>query len=182
MNEVDASVEDAGLADAGSPDAGMPDAGALVLTSTAFVDGGTFPVRYTCADPTTAGRVSIPLAWSAIPGARSYAVVMTDTSIDLIHWVLWDIGEATLALDEGVANVARPPTPAGASQTTSYDGVTFGYRGPCPPSTHRYRFVVSGLDVAALPQVSTSSTRAQVQTAISAHVVGSIELIGNYGP
>ena len=179
-------VEDAGTTitiDAGT-DAGTPDAGTgpATLSSTVLTDGGTFPVRYTCTDTTTAGLVSPPLAWTAIPNARSYALVMTDTSINLIHWVLWDIDPTTLQLAEGVSNVSQPPSPAGAKQTTSYDGVTFGYRGPCPPSPHVYRIELHGLDVATLPGVSTSSTRAQVQAALTAHVLETASFTSSYGP
>ncbi len=173
-------VEDAGtLIDAGTPDAGTRPA---TLSSTVLTDGGTFPIRYTCTDTTTAGRVSPPLAWTAVPNARSYALVMTDTSINLIHWVLWDVDANTLQLAEGVANVAQPPSPAGAKQTTSYDGVTFGYRGPCPPSPHVYRFELHALDVATLPGVSTSSTRTQLQTALTAHVLETASFTSSYGP
>ncbi len=171
-------VEDAGAL----IDAGTPDAGPAMLTSPVLTDGGIFPVRYTCTDTTTAGRVSPPLEWTAIPNARSYALVMTDTSINLIHWVLWDVDANTLGLAEGVANVALPPSPAGAKQTTSYDGATFGYRGPCPPSLHVYRFELHALDVATLPGVSTASTRAQVQAALAAHVLETASLTSSYGP
>jgi Raf kinase inhibitor-like YbhB/YbcL family protein len=169
---------DAGLADAGQPDAGT----AFVLTSPALAQGAAFPVRYTCNDAMTAGRVSLPLSWTASDGARSYAVVMTDTSINLIHWVIWDIPGAVLELTEGIANVATPQSPPGAKQTHSYDGVTFGYRGPCPPAQHVYRFEVSALDVDALPAVTPASTRDQVDTAIAAHRLTSATLSGVYGP
>ncbi|MDP2275597.1 MAG: YbhB/YbcL family Raf kinase inhibitor-like protein [Archangium sp.] len=173
-------VEDAGTTiDGGPPDAGT---GPATLSSAVLTDGGTFAVRYTCTDATTTGRVSPPLTWTAIPNARSYALVMTDTSINLIHWVLWDVDATTLQLAEGVSNVAQPPSPAGAKQTTSYDGLTFGYRGPCPPSPHVYRFELHGLDVATLPGVSTTSTRAQVQAALTAHVIETVALTSSYGP
>jgi Raf kinase inhibitor-like YbhB/YbcL family protein len=107
---------------------------------------------------------------------------MTDTSINLVHWVIWDIDGAGTGLPEGVPNVAEPPTPAGARQTTSYDNTTYGYRGPCPPSLHGYRFDVSALDVATLPGVSPTSSRAQVTAAIAAHAIDQATLAGQYGP
>jgi Raf kinase inhibitor-like YbhB/YbcL family protein len=174
-------INDAGVPeDAGSTDAGTPDAGPPILISSVLTDGGVFPIRYTCTDTATMGRISPPLEWTAIPDAGSYALVMTDTSINLIHWVIWDV--TALGLAEGVSNVAFPPSPAGAKQTTSYDSVTFGYRGPCPPSPHVYRFVLYGLDTATLPGVSTNSSRAQVQAAIDAHSLGTAALSASYGP
>ena len=107
---------------------------------------------------------------------------MTDTSNNLIHWVIWDIPATASSLPEGVPNVGAPSTPAGAKQTTSYDNATFGYRGPCPPTPHVYRFVLSALDVATLPGVTTASTRAQVQAVITTHQTASTSLIGSYGP
>lgn len=135
------------------------------LTSAAFVDGGTIPVRYACAG----ANLSVPLAWSAIPTAQSYAVVMTDATNNLLHWVIWDIPSSTLSLPEGTAKLAQPPIPASAS--------------PCPPVMHVYRFELFGLEVATRPGVTTTSTRAQVKTAIAAHATsGTQALEGSYAP
>jgi Raf kinase inhibitor-like YbhB/YbcL family protein len=173
-------VEDAGTQDAGTKeDAGVAP---FTLTSTVLTDGGVFPVRYTCADTTTTGRVSPPFAWTPVTNAQSYAMVMTDTSINLVHWIIWDIPATTLALPEGVQNVALPPTPAGARQTTSYDSTTYGYRGPCPPNPHVYRFELHALEVAALPGVTTASTRAQVSAALALHVLETTSLSASWGP
>jgi len=170
---------DAGSVDAGPIDAGQPDAGAPMLTSTAFLDGGTIAPRHTCAGM----NLSVPLAWTAFPAAQSYAVTLTDTNNNLLHWILWDLSPATLSLPEGVPNVALPASPAGAKQTLSYDGATYGYLGPCPPAPHVYRFDLFALDVATLPGVTTASTRAQVKAAMTSHVVGSsLSLLGNAGP
>lgn len=177
------------LLDAGEPedagtDEGTLDAGTVApaLTSTVLTDGGVFPVRYTCADAATTGRLSPPLAWTPVVNARSYALVMTDTSINLVHWILWDLPPSTLSVPEGVPNVALPPMPSGAKQTTSYDSTTFGYRGPCPPSPHVYRFDLHALDVASLPGVTTASSRAQVQAALTPHVLGTTSLSASWGP
>jgi hypothetical protein len=171
-------IEDAGT------DAGMiiEDAGTPMLTSPVLTDGGIFPTRYTCADTTTTGRVSPPFTWSPIPNAQSYAMVMTDTSINLVHWIIWDIAPTTLSLPEGVQNVALPSVPPGAKQTTSYDSTTYGYRGPCPPSPHVYRFDLLALDVTSLSGVTTSSSRAQVQAALTPHVLETLSLSSSWGP
>ncbi len=125
-------------------------------------------------------NLSAPLAWTAITSAQSYAVVMTDTSINLIHWVIWDIPSSALSLPEGVPNVALPSS---GKQTKSYDGATFGYLGPCPPSTHVYRFELFALDAVTLPQVTTASSRAQVKAAITSHQLGAAqELTASYTP
>ena len=176
----DGGTIDAGTIDAGTIDAGTIDAGASAgLTSTAFADGGTISARHSCAGM----NLSVPLEWSAIPAAQSYAVVMTDTANSLLHWVIWDIPSSRLALPEGVEKVAQPTVPAGAKQVRSYDGSTYGYLGPCPPATHVYRFELFGLDVTMLPGVTTTSTRAEVMTVITAHTVsGTQTLQGSYTP
>ncbi len=177
---VDAGM-DAGviIEDAGSTE----DAGTIpMLSSTVLTDGGVFPTRYTCGDTTTTGRVSPPFNWTQTPNAQSYAMVMTDTSINLVHWIIWDISPTTLSLPEGVANVPLPAMPSGAKQTTSYDSTTYGYRGPCPPSPHVYRFDLFALDVAALPGVATSSTRAEVKAALTPHVLETLSLSSSWGP
>ncbi len=153
-----------------------------MLTSVALAEGATIPVRYTCADAATTGHISLPVTWAASSTAQSYALVMTDMTINLIHWVIWDIPATSLGLPEGIPNLANPGTPAGAKQTTSYDNVTFGYRGPCPPASHVYRFTVSALNVVTLPGITTASSRAQVQSVIAAHLVESASLSGHYGP
>lgn len=178
----DAGFTDAGHGDAGSIDAGAVDAGVFTLASSVLDAGAVFPVRYTCADTGTLGKVSPPLSWTVGPSALSYTPVMVDTSINLTHWVIWDLPASASDLQEGISNVAAPAVPAGAKQTTSYDNTTYGYRGPCPPANHLYRFTVYALDVATLPGVTTASSRAQVQTAIAGHAIGSAALTGNYGP
>jgi Raf kinase inhibitor-like YbhB/YbcL family protein len=180
---ADAGVPDAGASDAGPADAGAIDAGdPLILSSSALTDGGAVPVRYTCTDTTTNGHVSPPFGWTADSSAASFALVMTDTSINLIHWVIWDIPSAALALPEGVENAALPMMPSGAKQTKSYDGATYGYLGPCPPSTHVYRFELFALDAGSLPSVTTASTRTQLKAAIDAHSSASAAVLVSYGP
>ena len=84
-------------------------------------------------------------------------------------------GPSGLAFDRDA-----PASPAGSKQVTSYDGVTYGYKGPCPPATHVYRFQLYGLNIATLPGVTTGSTRPQLQTAINGRSIGSTSLVGSY--
>jgi len=152
---------------------------AFTLTSTGFTEGMAIPAKYTCKGM----NVSPDLTWTAGPaGTQSYAVVLTDKSNNLIHWVIWDIPAASLSLPEGVMNVANPATPAGAKQVKSYDNQTFGYLGPCPPNLHTYEFAVFALDVATLPNVTTGSTRTAVKAEIVKHNPASATLTGTFTP
>lgn len=170
----------AGTGGAGTGGAGTGGQAAFALTSTGFTEGAAIPAKYACAG----ANVSPDLAWTAgpPPGTKSYAVVFTDKSNNLIHWVIWDIPFAEAALPEHVANVANPPTPAGAKQVKSYDNQTFGYLGPCPPSQHTYEFAVHALDVATLSNVTTASARKDVAAEIAAHEVGAATLSGTFTP
>jgi Raf kinase inhibitor-like YbhB/YbcL family protein len=172
--------------DTGSqPDGSTPDVGgdamsdgssAFRLTSTAFAEGAMIPSAHTCAGT----NVSPPLEWTAGPaGTLSYAIVFTDRSNGLIHSVIYDIPASVTSLPMNVENVANPTAPAGAKQVRGYDNTTYGYLGPCPSGMlHTYEFMVYAVGVAALPGVMTTSTRAQVNTAILANDLLSAPLTG----
>ncbi len=153
---------------------------AFALTSSGFTEGMAIPAKYACG-PGADG--SPDLSWTAGPaGTLSYAVVLTDKSNSFFHWVIWDIPGATTSLPAGVEKTANPAVPAGSKQAKSFDGKTFGYRGPCPSSKHTYEFAVFALDVATLPGVTTASTMAQVNTEILKHDLASTTLTGTYTP
>ena len=155
-----------------SPDA-APD---FALTSTVITEGGMFPVKYTC----DGDNVSPPLAWTPAANAQSYALVFHDTDNDVIHWVIWDIPTSVLSLPEAVANTAEPTVPAGAKQVESYDSSTYGYLGPCPdPETHVYQFTLYALDVATMPDITTSSSRVEAKTAVENHSINGVSLRAN---
>ncbi|MFT3767430.1 MAG: YbhB/YbcL family Raf kinase inhibitor-like protein [Minicystis sp.] len=179
------SAASSGAGGAGTGGAAMGGSGgsggqaSFALTSTGYTEGSAIPAKYTCAG----ANASPDLKWTTGPAAaKSYAVVLTDKTINLVHWVIWDIPGATHALPEGVQKVANPPAPAGAKQVKSYDNSTFGYLGPCPPNQHTYELAVFALDVATLPSVTTASTRKDVVTEIQSHDLASATLTGTYAP
>lgn len=154
--------------------------GEFVLSSTAFAPGAPIPATHTC----DGSNVSPALTWTAgPPGTESYAIVFTDLDNSLIHWAIWDIPSTTLSLIQGIPNDALPNPPGGGTkQVESYDNATFGYLGPCPPSIHTYQFQVYAIDPATLPNVTTGSTRTQVETEILLNDLGSATLSGTYDP
>jgi phosphatidylethanolamine-binding protein (PEBP) family uncharacterized protein len=92
--------------------------------------------------------------------------------------VLWDIPAATTSLPEGLASGASLTMPAGAKQVAGFGG-TPQYVGPCPSGMkHTYVFTLYALDVATLPNVTTSSNAASVITSIQAHDLASTTLSG----
>jgi hypothetical protein len=95
--------------------------GNLSLSSTAFANNGTIPLRYASTD---AGgqNVSPPLSWSGAPsGTRSFVLVCLDPDADnFVHWVMYDIPASVNSLPEGVPPQATLPN--GAKQGENYMG------------------------------------------------------------
>jgi Raf kinase inhibitor-like YbhB/YbcL family protein len=94
-----------------------------------------------------------------------------------VHWVLFDLPADTRGLEEGI-----PPdavSPAGGVHGRGNAGA--GYFGPCPPENrgpHRYSFRVYALD--ARLELPTGSSKAEVDAAMSGHVLATGELVGVY--
>ena len=141
--------------------------GEFVLASDDVASGGIFPADNTCAG----ANFSPELHWTPAAGALSWAMTLIDTDNDVIHWVIWDIPVGTTSLEVSIPNDAMPNPPGGgAKQVRSYDSATYGYLGPCPVvEFHTYEFRVYAMDVATLPGVTTSSTRAEALAAVEAH-------------
>jgi Raf kinase inhibitor-like YbhB/YbcL family protein len=152
---------------------------ALAVTSTAFVDGGAIPIDDTCKGANT----SPVLAWTGAPSdTKSFAVVLTDLSINLVHWVIYDIPATATGLPAAVENVYAPGAVAGAHQTVSVHAPVVGYYGPCPPVMHTYQFAVYALDVAPLPGATATTMRPEAIAAIQAHRLGGGTLTGTFTP
>jgi len=151
----------------------------MILTSPAFAEGAPIPVANTCHGADT----SPALAWTGAPsGTQSFAVVLTDASISLTHWVIYDIPAPTTGLPADVEKLYAPSNVLGAHQTESIQASTVGYSGPCPPmQAHIYQFAVYALDTAQLPGTSASTMRPEAIAEIQAHRLDSGTLTGTYG-
>ncbi|HEC81165.1 MAG TPA: YbhB/YbcL family Raf kinase inhibitor-like protein [Thermoplasmatales archaeon] len=143
----------------------------MLLSSSAFENGGVIPMEYTC-DGTD---VSPPLNFSGTPeNAESLVLIMYDPdapSGTFTHWLVWNIPVATKGFSEG-EKIVYP-------QGTNGFGVT-GYRGPCPPSgaTHRYFFKIYALDTKL--DLKPGATREQLENAMSGHILAEGQLMGTY--
>lgn len=157
---------------------GMPTPLAFTLTSSAIQNMGMIPVEHTCKG----ADVSPPLAWTGVPdGTKSFAIVFRDLSNNLLHASLWDVPAAVTALPMALPEVALPPEPAGVKQSKGYNGM-YGYQGPCPPNEHSYAFVLYALDVALLPNVTTTSKLADIVSVLEAHAIGTAQLQASFKP
>jgi hypothetical protein len=152
----------------------------FALTSTAYAEGETIPMKYEC---TSAGgqSVSPPLAWTAGPaGTLSYAIVMRDLDYQngFLHWVMWDIPASSMSLPEGVEQVYAPSMPAGSHQAPFNQSIV-GYYGPCSPnSVNTYEITVYALDVATVPGLTSQSTKPEAEAAILDAAIASATLSG----
>ena len=133
----------------------------LTLTTPAFSDGGTIPVKYSCAatTPPPGGRlhvslgVSPPLQWSNVPaGTASFVLILHDGDAhiakaydDIPHWVIFNIPGNATSLPEGVPPDA--PSADGTAQGNNMMGRA-AYQGPCAPpgAPHHYVFELYALD------------------------------------
>jgi Raf kinase inhibitor-like YbhB/YbcL family protein len=155
-------------------------AGKLAVSSSAFKEGGMLAPRFS----EYADGVSPPLAWTAVPNARSYAIVAEDpdsTPIKpFVHWLAWNIPATVTALPEGLQEQPRLTEPEGVLQGRTSRGST-GYYGPKPPvgdPAHHYHFQVFALDTVL--DVPFGADRDQVLAAMKGHVLAKGTLVGNY--
>src|SRR5262245_56014598 len=81
----------------------------LLMTSTAWEDGGVIPDKYTQAGGQNAP--SPELKWSQVPmGTQSFVLLMHDpepvlnkgSKMDITHWLVWNIPGTSTGLPEGV--------------------------------------------------------------------------------
>jgi Raf kinase inhibitor-like YbhB/YbcL family protein len=118
---------------------GHPEANGMQITSPAFSDNGTIPVKYGCKG----AGVSPPLAFGGIPpGTKSLTLHVDDPDApggSFTHWDVTNIPPTTTQVTEG-----QPP--AGGTEGKNGFGKT-GWGGPCPPSgTHHYVFTLTAVD------------------------------------
>ena len=155
---------------------------ALTLTTPAFPDGGTIPVKFTQA----AEQVSPALNWTNVPeGTMSFVLHMRDpdvarnkTTEDQVHWLVWNIPGTSTGLPEGLPKGEQLPD---GSQQTSASGPV--YRGPGAPATgpmHHYTFELFALDTKldVKPGADAWETRAAVYKAMQGHILGKAVYVG----
>jgi Raf kinase inhibitor-like YbhB/YbcL family protein len=161
---------------------------AMTLTTTAFTDGGTIPVKYSQAAPgvATGEGLSPALTWTNAPaGTQSFVLHMHDlevarmgTTDDQVHWLVWNIPATTTTLPEGVAKGDKLPD--GSFQTSATGNM---YRGPGAGAAgpqHHYTFEIYALDnkIDVQPGGDPFEKRKQVMAAMQGHVLGKAVLMG----
>jgi len=162
----------------------------LIMTSTAWEDGGVIPDKYTQAAGATAPNPA--LSWTQVPpGTQSFVLIMNDpepavpaksSKGDVTHWLVWNIPGTSTGLAEGVMPVAELPD--GTRQVSLRAA---GYMGPGAPATgpyHHYTFELFALDTKidvppGTPQ-EAANTRAAVMKAVDGHALGKAVIVGRF--
>ena len=159
----------------------------LVMTTTAFEDGGVIPDKYTQAAGPMA--VSPELKWSQVPpGTQSFVLLLHDpepalnksSKMDVTHWLIWNIPATATGLKEGVP---AGELPDGSRQVSLRANAYMGPGAPAGPY-HHYTFELyaldTKLDVAQGTPGEAASTRVGVVNAMDGHVLGKAILVGRF--
>jgi len=148
------------------------------VKSSAFKEGGVIPTIYTCDGE----DISPELHWTNFPSeTKSFVLIAEDPDAPVgvfTHWVMYDIPPSVHKLSE---NFPKVPEVDGIKQGINDFG-RIGYGGPCPPPgpPHRYFFKIYALDIPSIG-LPAGATKAQVEHAISKHVLAKGHLMGIYG-
>jgi len=159
----------------------------LIMTSTAWEDGGVIPDKYTqAAGPTSP---SPELKWSQVPpGTQTFVLLMHDpepvlnkgSKMDITHWLIWNIPGTATGLPE---NVGQGELPDGSRQVSLRSNSYMGPGAPAGPF-HHYTFELyaldSKLDVAQGTPPQAAETRTAVINAMDGHVLGKAVLVARF--
>jgi Raf kinase inhibitor-like YbhB/YbcL family protein len=173
----------AGIGSSAAQQQAPPPPSKFKLTTSAFSEAAQIPNQFTCADPNVA---SPPLQWSNPPAAAvSFALVFHDTdaapqkgTMDVTHWILWNIPASSTQL---AGSVKPDASPDGIVQGKNIRGVN-GYQGPCPPpgaTPHHYVFELYALDQKL--DLPAGASRADLLKAMDGHVIGKATYVGLFG-
>jgi Raf kinase inhibitor-like YbhB/YbcL family protein len=138
------------------------------ISSSAFKANEMIPAKYTCDGI----DVSPPLDINDIPEeTKCLALIMDDPDAPIgtwVHWLAWNIPVTHHIKENEVHGVE------GVN-----DFVQHQYGGPCPPSgIHRYFFKIYALD--SMMDLPRNTKKAQLEKAMSEHIIGFGELTGLY--
>lgn len=140
----------------------------LEVTSEAFNDRTYIPAKYTCDGE----NINPPLSVHNIPYETKSLVLMIDDPDALsgiwVHWIVWNIPPSGKIKEKSVPGIEG-----------TNDFKKQNYVGPCPPSgTHKYFFKVYALD--DFIELNPDATQAELEKAMSPHLVGFGKIIGLY--
>jgi Raf kinase inhibitor-like YbhB/YbcL family protein len=148
----------------------------LLLTSSAFKNGGRIPKKYTCDDI----DISPPLTISGVSAkAKSLVIIMDDLDAPsgiFVHWLITNIDPKTTNLNEGVA---KDKFVLNGAIHGRNDFGRIGYNGPCPPNgVHTYRIILYSLNKKL--NLKPGFTRKELESAMGNSVLQQAILTATY--
>jgi Raf kinase inhibitor-like YbhB/YbcL family protein len=143
----------------------------MLLSSSAFTNGGYIPEQYTC----DGADISPPLQIEGVPSETKSLLLMVDDpdapSGSWLHWAVFNI-------DPSVTDVLEGVKPMGGVQVTNDFGGTT-YSGPCPPEgIHHYHFILYALP--DVPEFSADVSRSILENKVQSSAIAKAELVGLY--
>lgn len=153
----------------------------IILTSSAFTDGGVIPDKHTQQSATP---VSPALSWVNTPaGTASFALILHDPDAapqkkidDVLHWMAFNIPGTATSLPEGIND--SPQLPDGTVQAKNFGGKV-GFMGPGSRTVyHHYTFELFALDTKLA--LGPDATRADVLKAMDGHILGKGVVVGRF--
>ena len=158
----------------------------LIMTSSAWEDGGVIPDKYTQAAGAMAPNPE--LKWTQVPpGTQSFVIIMNDPEPaipakssrgDVTHWLAWNIPGTSTGVPEGMMGGDLPD---GTKQQSLRGN---GYMGPgAPPGPyHHYTFTLYAVDTKldVMPSQNAFDTRQALLKAMDGHVLGKALLVARF--
>jgi Raf kinase inhibitor-like YbhB/YbcL family protein len=150
---------------------------ALTVTAAEFAPGQVIPGKNTAKG----ANLSPTISWTTVPGkTKSVTVIVDDPDANgFVHWVIYNISAETNKLPAGLPGTAQLNALGSVNQGKNGTG-SLGYFGPKPPpgKPHHYHFRVYALDV--LLPLKPAASAAEVQRAMSGHILAQGDLVGIY--
>lgn len=153
----------------------------LCVSSDAFENGGTIPIRYTGRGEDKSPSLKLG---TIMNGAKSIAVIMDDPDTPIgtfTHWVIWNIPSTVNDIPEGISREKTLSSLGNACQSKN-GYLTTGYRGPKPPrgiGTHTYRLKVYVLDTEL--KLRSNAGKKLLLRAMKGHIIQYGILTGRFG-
>lgn len=178
---------------------GQDDGQQLQVSSETFSPGAVLPLSAVFNNPVNGvnsctpngaagGDESPQLSWRHVPrGARSFVVILYDTTAAFTHWGMYNIAAQSRMLPQ---NAGTAGSALGAQVVNDFGDPN--YDGPCPPANvapfaHHYVFTVYALDreltLSSLPNFPANAEtlyHALIAAARAGHVLASGSIAGLY--
>ena len=158
----------------------------MKLTSSAFIEGGKIPSKFTCQGE----NINPELHIKDVPSqAKALVLILDDPDVPEFvrkdrmydHWVVYNIPADAKSIPADAGDPKKGLMPGGAVQGRTDFG-TPGYGGPCPPpgKPHHYYFRLYALKVPKL-ELPADATAAMVGFNVKANSLAEAQILGLYG-